>query len=117
MRRSLSLLVAAAVAASTFSFAPVQARALAPLPAIGSDGGSITKVGDRGHRWKHRRHANRHWKHHRRHHARRHHHRDRHYSSLFPFAFVAPFAFAPRHTCYGRLVYGYDGRLHCVPYY
>lgn len=114
MRRSLSLLVAVAMAASTMSLAPAQARTIqAPTTATTSDGASITEVRDRGdRRWKHRRHSDRHWNHRR--------HRDRHFSSqfYFPFPFFAPqrYSYAPRYRCHGRLIYGHDGRLHCVAY-
>jgi len=118
MRRPLSMLVAAAVAASALGFAPAQARtAQAPAPIVTSDGSAVTQIRDRDHRrWKHRRHADRHWKH------RRHHRRSFHSQLYFPFPFVAPYAFAPRYSyapryqCHGRLVQGRDGRLHCIPY-
>ncbi len=114
MRRSLSLLVAVAMAASTVSLAPVQARTIqAPPATVTADGGSVTEVGDRGdRRWKQRRHSNRHYNHRR--------HRDRsHYRAqfYFPFPFFAPqrYSYAPGYRCHGRLVY-YHGRYHCYAY-
>ena len=113
MRRSLSLLVAVAMAASTASLAPVQARTMQAPAAITSDSGSVTNVGDRGdRRWKQRRHSDRHWNHRR--------HRDRSYfrsQFYFPFPYFAPqrYSYAPRYRCHGRLVY-HHGRYHCYAY-
>jgi hypothetical protein len=123
MRRSISVLMAAAFAATTMSLAPVQAATVkAPMPLVAAEGESVQNVGDGDRHWKKRRHADRHWKHRRadrhwRHDRRRGH--SRHYSQFyFPFPFIAPYAFysQPRYRCHGRIVYSH-GRAHCLPYY
>jgi hypothetical protein len=111
MRRSLSLLIAVAIAASTASLAPAHARTIkAPLPVVTADA-SIEKIGNRDdRRWNKRRYSDRHWR------DRRHSRRS--YSQFyFPFPFFAPqrYSYAPRYRCHGRLVY-YHGRYHCYAY-
>lgn len=116
MRRSLSLLAAAAitVAASAASIAPSQAAQMSRVPAPAAaitDGkaGAVEQVRHRRHKgWRHS------WNDDDRHRHRRHHrrHRDRDFYPGFYFGF--PFAYAPRFHHFRTYCHrGWNGELVC----